>query len=185
MGQGMVPAIYFEWPCRQRVSLSLGVRTCPKVSVPTSNFTHSPLFSVETPNEMNFDDVFSASFSAASNALDEPKTEPEPKPEINQTVVTQTVTQPVSQTVKLAVQKPDVPKPVSKMPKPDLKRSATPGKIDHRGPYFTLFSDICNIERYWWWTTYIYYHNNAYAITTATASATNHSGANFFNTTIR
>jgi hypothetical protein len=85
---------------------------------------------VETPNEMNFDDVFSASFSAASNALDEPKTEPEPKPKINQTVVTKVVTQPVSQTVKLAVQKPDVPKPVSKMPKPDLKRSATPGKFD-------------------------------------------------------
>jgi len=48
----------------------------------------------------------------------------------NQTVVTKVVTQPVSQTVKLAVQKPDVPKPVSKMPKPDLKRSATPGKFD-------------------------------------------------------
>ena len=138
---------------------------------------------------MNFDDVFSASFSAASNALDDPKIEPEPKPQINQTVVTKVVTQPVtqpaSQTVKLAVQKPDVPKSVSKMPKPDLKRSATPGKIDPKCPYFTLFSDVCNIERYARWTTYIYYHNNAYAITTATASATNHSGANFFNTTIR
>lgn len=79
---------------------------------------------------MNFDDVFSASFSAASNALDEPKIEPEPKSQINQTVVTKVVTQPASQTLKLAVQKPNVPKPVSKIPKPDLKRSATPGKID-------------------------------------------------------
>ena len=134
MGQGMVPVIYFEWPCRQRVSLSLGIRTCPQVSLPSLLPIQQINCSVETPNDMNFDDVFSASFSAASNALDDPKIEPEPKPQINQTVVTKVVTQPVtqpaSQTVKLAVQKPDVPKPVSKMPKPDLKRSATPGKIN-------------------------------------------------------
>ena len=128
--QGMVPAIYFEWPCRPRVSSILVIRICPQVRVPADLLLtiYQIFFSVETPNEMNFDDVFSASFSAASNALDEPKTEPEPKPEISQTVVTKTVTQPVSQTIKLAVQKPDVPKPASKMPKPDLKRSATPGK---------------------------------------------------------
>ena len=126
--QGMVPAIYFEWPCRLRVSSILVIRICPQVRVTADLPIYKVFFSVETPNEMNFDDVFSASFSAASNALDEPRTEPEPKPEISQTVVTKTVTQPVSQTIKLAVQKPDVPKPASKMPKPDLKRSATPGK---------------------------------------------------------
>ena len=88
-------------------------------------FSHSPhFFSVETPNEMNFDDVFSASFSAAASVLDEPK------PQVKQNVVNQIFTKPVNQTVKLAVQKPDVLKLVSKMPKLDLKRSATSGKND-------------------------------------------------------